>query len=410
MLKRIMVLAGLIGTVGLLMAAGRPGVVRTKDGGIYDGQVEEQQETVKITVRGIQTTIPRENIASIVYGDFETRWNTDYEKLAEKDTKGRMDLAKRAFEERRYDLAEKALNDTLAIDPNNADAAELLRLTLIQRRLEKSTAPASDSKSTPPGSTSPQTATPSSYNTLSPEQIQIIKQGELSETDTRVNISFKNNVQKKYHDTDPNTGMNYTQFLRQPAVVRALMIIRNGGDELAKDVEVINDPATMLAFRRDVLPIVLNGCATSSCHGGNNESTREFALITPAAGTPEVYTNYYLLHSYKKNISSGSLEGFFNPEQAMMIDRLNPAKSLLLQYGLPSQLVDYKHPNVRGYNGIFPRGREDPKYRTIENWINSLGKIDRKYDIDFKLQRRSATGAPPFLPTTPSTAPAAQSR
>lgn len=406
MLKRLMALAGLIGMVGLLMAAGRAGVVRTKDGSVYDGQVEEQQETVKVTVRGIQTTIPRESVASIVYGDFETRWNNDYEKLSEKDAKGRMELAKRAFEEQRYDLAEKALNDTLTIDPNNADAAELLRLTLIQRRMEKNTSASDTGASTPsPGSTS-QTPSVAPYNTLRPEDVQVIKRAELTESDTRITISFKNNVQKKYHDADPNTGMNYTQFQRQPAVVKALMIIRNGGEDLAKDVEITNDPATMLAFRRDVLPIVLSGCATSSCHGGNNESTREFALITPAAGTPEVYTNYYLLYSYRKNIASGSVEGFLNPEQAMMIDRLNPSKSLLLQYGLPSQMADYKHPTVRGYNGIFPRGRDDPKYRTIENWITSLGRIEKKYDIDFKLERKSAASQTPSIPLPPSTAPA----
>lgn len=403
MRKQIVALAGWVALVGVLMAAGRPGIVRTKDGSAYDGQVEEKEDVVAVTVRGIQTSIPRERIASITYGDFEQRWTADYEKLDEKDAAGRIEIGRRAFDERRYDLAERALKDAIAIDPNNADAAELLRLTLIQKRLEKSPTAGGNTSNGNSGTTGTTgSARSSQYTTLTPEDIQVIKRKELSEGDTRVNIGFKNGVLKKYHDADPNTGMNYTQFQRQPNVVKALMIIRNGG-ELANDVEVNSDPASLLAFRRDILPLVLTGCATSACHGGNNDSTKVFAMITPASSNAEIYTNYYVLQSYKKNVSEGMVEGLLNPTNALMIDRLNPAQSLLLQYGLAAQNADHKHPTVRGYNGIFSRGREDPKYKTVENWISSLGKIDPRYDIDFTLKRRGDAEA---TPTAPTTAPA----
>lgn len=400
MRNRIVALVSLMAMVGLLIAAGRPGVVRTKDGGVYDGEVEEKQDVVAVTVRGIQTSIARENIASITYGDLETRWNAAYAKLDEKDVKGRIELGRRAFDERRYDLAEKALKDALAIDPNNAEAAELLRLTLVQKRMEKNTGTGTGSTGTGTSPDGVRNAQSQQYTALSPEQIQVIKRAELSEADTKVNIGFKNNVLKRYHDADPNTGMNYTQFQRQPNTLKALMVIRNGGKDLAKDIEINNDPATMLAFRRDVMPIVLSGCATSSCHGGNNESTKEFGLITPAPSNADVYTNYYVIQKYKKNVSEGVVEGMLNPTNALMIDRLSPEQSLLLQYGLPVQNADRKHPTVRGYNGVFTRGRDDPKYKAIENWISSLGKVDPRYDIDFTFERRGNAAEPTPAPAT----------
>jgi hypothetical protein len=119
-----------------------------------------------------------------------------------------------------------------------------------------------------------------------------------------------------------------------------------------------------------------------------------------------MYTNYYVLQSYKKNVSEGIVEGMLNPTNALMIDRLTPAQSLLLQYGLSAQSADHKHPSVRGYNGIFTRGREDAKYKVVEGWISSLGRIEPRYDIDFKFQRRAAADAEAANP--PATAPAGE--
>ncbi len=408
MRKALVTAAVLLMAVGIAWAAGRPGVVRTKDGGFYDGSVEEKDDTVSVTVRGITTGIPRDRIESIVYGEFEARWTDAYAKLAADDIKGRLTAARRAFDERRYDLAEKACRDAQSIDPNNADAAELLKLTLSQRRLESSTPPpAGGTDSRDPGSSPTSMGKiPSPWKTLTPQEVNSIKQQELADTDAKVNFNFKNGVLKKYHDADPNTQMTFTQFSKLPTVQRAMMIIRNGGD-LAKDVDVVNDPAVILSYKKEVQPLVLQGCATSACHGGNNESAKKFALITPAPSTPEAYTNFYVLQTYKKNVSEGVIDGVFNPAFATMIDRSHADMSLLLQYGLPEQSADYKHPRTRGYNGIFPRGKEDPKYLAIRSWITSLNRLPPDYGFKFTLERRDAVEATP--PTTgPATGPSVQ--
>lgn len=405
MRRSIVAMAVVLVGATLVWAAGRPGVVRTTAGGVYEGTVEEKDNIVTIDVRGIITNIERDKIASIVYGDFESRFNDDYAKLKPDDAKGRIAMGRRAFDERRYDMAEKALRDAQQIDPNNAEAAELLRLTLSQKRLERNNPPggnpAGNSGQTPTTPGTPANSSP--WKTLEPEQINKIKQLELSRADEKANFRFENNVLKRYHDSDPNTGMNYTQFARQPNLVKAQMIIRNS-PEMAKDVIVTSEPQTMLTFRKEVMPIVLQGCATAACHGGANPSSKVFAMISPAPGVADAYSNYYVLHKYKKNVSQGALEGVFNATYAPMLDRLTPDKSLLLQYGLPEQNADHKHPLVRGYNGIFPRGRDDPKYKTVSDWINSLDKVDPDYKIEFKLERRDPAPAT----TPPASAPAAE--
>jgi hypothetical protein len=405
MRRAIVAMAVVLVSATLVWAAGRPGVVRTKAGGVYEGSVEEKENIVTVNVRGIITNIERENVTTITYGDFESRFTEDYAKLKPDDAKGRIAMGRRAFDERRYDLAEKALRDAQQVDPNNAEAAELLRLTLSQKRLESGTPGANDPGSTgqTPG-TPGTTANTSPWKTLDPDQINKIKQGELSRADDKTNFRFENNVLKRYHDSDPNTGMNFTQFSRQPNYVKAQMIIRNGG-ELAKDVVVTSDPQSMLTFRREVMPIVLQGCATAACHGGANDSAKVFAMISPSPSVADAYTNYFVLHKYKKNVSEGVIEGVFNATFAPMIDRLTPDQSLLLQYGLPEQNADRKHPVVRGYNGIFSRGRDDPKYRTVVNWISSLDKVEPDYKIDFKLERRDPTPTTPPPATEPAPAP-----
>ncbi len=400
MRKTLIATATVLLAAGLVWAAGRPGIVRTKDGSVYDGMVEEKDDTVTINVRGIQTAVPRERIDTITYGEFEDRWNEAYAKLAANDVKGRIQAGRRAFDERRYDLAEKALKDAQAIDPNDPEASELLKLTQNQRRLEKSTTGSETTGNSGTG-TPPVGGTTAGWKTLDAEQIDKIKRIELSDSDRKATVRFLNNVLKKYHDSDPNIGMNFTEFSRQPSNVKALMIIKNGGD-LAKDVEITNDPETMLNFRKDVLPLVQQGCATSACHGGNNDASKAFAMITPSANSAEVYTNYYVLHKFKKNVSESAVEGMFNATYASMIDRVHPDSSLLLQYGLPEQNADHKHPKVRGYNGIFNRAKEDPKYKTISNWLSSLNRLEPEYKIDFKLERKDAAGA------SPTTSPAGE--
>ena len=80
------------------------------------------------------------------------------------------------------------------------------------------------------------------------------------------------------------------------------------------------------------------------------------------------------------------------PNVAYMMDRTKPEMSLLLQYGLPDQTADIKHPHVRGYNGIY-RGRDDVKYRAVLAFLQSLRPVQPDYGITFQLHRQDPSGA-----------------
>jgi hypothetical protein len=419
-MKKTIIALSVMALAGVVWAAGRPGVVRLKDGTIYDGAIEEVEGGLKVNVRGIETNVPRERIASVDYGDFETRWNDEYSKLAKDDAKGRLALARRAFDERKYDLTEKAARDAQAIDPNSAEAADMLKLTSNQRRLERGSGAGNTSGGTNNGNTGANTGGPtaappaSPWKLLTPEEVNRVKQVEMREDDTKLRINFKNNVRRKYVESDPGLRMNYTEFAKLPQASQAMMIIRNGGD-LAKDVEIVNDPEAISAFRTDVMPLVLSGCATSACHNGNNEASKSFSLVTPANNPAAVYSNFVVLKQYRKTVkqSPGQEGSIFAPESAEMIDRTSPEKSLLLQYGLPQQEAEYKHPVVRNYNGVFRTGSRDPKYANIRTFIAGLSKTSADYGFTYDLQRQDAASpeadAPPSA-SRPATTPAAGGR
>ena len=414
-MRKLLAAALVLLMAGWVLADAKPGVLRTKDGVVYDGLVDEGDKTVTVNIHGIDTTIQRDNIASITYGDFEQRWNDAYDKLDKKDAVGRVAAGKRAFDNRRYDLAEKACRDAIAIDPNNADAAELLQLTINQRRMERAQPAENGTDSVAPPPNPNNTPGPNAlqaggiWSTLSPEQINRVKQLEVRDTDTATRFAFDNNVRKKFYDDNPGLATQYRtygDFLKETQISQATQIIQNGGD-LAKDVRVVNDPDVMLTFRRDVMPLVLQGCATSGCHGGNNQATDKFALITPAADPATIYTDFYMLETTQvKRIMPPSQAGpavvgnVLMPNTAMMIDRTRPESSLLLQYGLPDLQAQTKHPHVRGYNGVF-RSSDDTRYKTVLEFITSLNPITPDYGFKFKLER---SGVPDVK--NPSTLPA----
>ena len=396
----------LLAATGVLIAAGRPGVVKTRDGTSYDGTIEERDTDVVVTVHGIDTVVKRDDISGITYGDFAERWNADYARLEPKDADGRIAAARKAFDQRQYDLAEKALRDALAIEPNNPQATDLLRATISQERMSKGSPASPGGTDSPPAPVTPNGTGPvqqaAPYVTLTAEQINRIKQLELTDKDTQARINFANNVRKKFYDASPTLATKYrtyVEFSRETPLNQALTILQDGTPELTKDVKITNDPESVNAFRRDANSLVLQGCATSACHGGNNASSAKFAMIMPGTDPASVYTNFYVLQTAEVNAPAASTPtaGTGNtspPAVGYMFDHARPDMSLVLQYGLAETSAQFKHPRVRGYNGIYPRGREDPKYKAVLSYLKSMSSVQPNYGIDFKLHRKGATTQP----------------
>src|SRR5262245_17678209 len=107
---------------GPSISLGKPGVVRTREGQTYDGDVDEKDpDAVVVTVRGIETRIARNRIASINYGSgTATDFSGRLAKLAPNDVQGRLAIAREAFDQKQYTVARDAAEQARAIDPNNA--------------------------------------------------------------------------------------------------------------------------------------------------------------------------------------------------------------------------------------------------------------------------------------------------
>src|SRR3954471_24829541 len=87
----------------------RQGVIHTRDGKTIEGEiVEEKPDAVVIAIRGIKTSVPRENITgNIEYFDsIEARYQDKVKKLPkDASAKDHLDLARWLYDVKSYDLA-----------------------------------------------------------------------------------------------------------------------------------------------------------------------------------------------------------------------------------------------------------------------------------------------------------------
>lgn len=387
-------------------AEARQGIVKTQDGRTIRGLVSETDNGVSVDVHGVILQFERDKIESIEYPEsIEAQYVQRLAALDPKDVQGRLDLARWAFDNKEYVLARQAAQAALDLDPNNADAITLLETIRGQMRLEQNRGEGSN-QATPsqampedqgqPQSTSDETTAPASrpsrripVNFLNQNDINRIRQHELRPEDNAVRVRFENDVERRYataSNQDPG------RFRARRPVEKALEILERGTPEMAKDVRILNDPAALAEFRRFVQPLALNGCATAGCHGGTAGGS--LILYAPADTEEASYTNFYILQQYRQ--PSGQNQSVFGTGDLRMIDRTNPEQSLLLQYGLPTDVAEFDHPSVRGFRPIF-RNLQDPRYEQVVRWIDqTLRPFEPDYGISYTPPTASqATGASP---------------
>jgi hypothetical protein len=358
---------------GATMLAGRQGVVTTIDGRNFEGEITERGGEVVIRVKGIESTLNRDDIAAIVYGTFVERFEKALAALKPDDVAGRVALGRDALGRGAYDQANKAAGAALDIDPLDRPARDLMSAIEQQQR-------AASAAVTPKTPATPEAETPREKpaDLISEELINTIRQSELRAEDSRVRIRFANNVRKRYVDSQAN--LTYGEFIKQSETEQALEMLRNGKKELVPDIIVATDPPMLLEYNRRVQTVVLQGCATSQCHGGGSKGS--MPLVSPARSTEESMINFHTLVTYQASVGEKTDTGgiFSGPAARKLIDRESPDRSLLLEFGLPKNRTQSPHPEVKGYNGIF-RDSNDPQYKLILNWINELKKPSPNYEM-----------------------------
>jgi hypothetical protein len=386
------------------LAWGRPGVLVTRQGQTLNGDIKEQDQTYVVTIRGIDTIVQRRDVVSVEFHeDVEKQFQEKLARLGPKDVKGRIELARWAFDRDQYDLARKALEAARAIEPNNADATRMLETVQSQIRLERAaqTRPAGAAPRAPSTSPSTQPTGPAttSRHLLTADDINIIRQLEINpKQDTQLRVTFNNDVRKRFI-TEEN--LNPASFASLRPQEQALRILDYGTPQMRRDVQIMSDPAAMLEYRRVIQPLVLQNCATSNCHGGTAGGAGGLFLFSPADNDAMTYTNFYILQSYRQ--PGEQTGGVFGGADLRMIDRASPRQSLLVHYALPPTIAEFDHPDVRGYRPAL-RNRDDPNYARLLDWITFALVPTREasdYGIDYQPPGRTAA-------TRPATAPATQ--
>jgi len=210
---------------------------------------------------------------------------------------------------------------------------------------------------------------------LSPEEIQTLRRSELfPDRSERVRVKFDRHALKDFFATmEGNESFPYgrKKFFRLPPGEKAQVILKWAPDTFGRRMEIVSDPQRFVDFQRRVLPVVLEGCATSACHGTAGSAGWRI-YDDRVLSAPQVYTNFLILHEYERN-------------QERLIRRDRPEESLLLVYGLPRSERDAadtrEHP---GEIRAVYRSREDRKYADVLSWIESLSPHPPEYGISLE--------------------------
>lgn len=369
----------------------RDGVVITQSGQRFEGNIKEQPRSVTIESGGIETTVNRSDVASLIYSDNVAQlFHERLDKLGSQDVDGRISLAQWAVDQNRYDLALQSLEQARKIDPNNRQVYDFIRVIAHQRDLHPATgrtAPTTQPSATRPATQPAQTV---EARLLSPEDINTIRQLELKPQDLAVRVRISNDVRRQYVG---RIGGTFRAFDDLSPAQQAAAVIRDGDPQWRKGVEILNDPPALAQYKRLIQPVILAGCAASGCHGNVNNGG--FELYKPATSDAVSYTNFYILTQYIKQVPppAATQGAFVGAADLRMLNRVRPEESLLAAYGLPRGPAKSNHPDVRGFRPIY-RNRDAMHYQELMRWLGrTLVNVQPDYGIT-DVQLPQATTAP----------------
>ena len=386
---RHFIIGGLLLCICASLSLGKQGQVRTKDGRTLEGDITDQGvDGVKIKTKVGTITLNQSDVASIQYaGSIKELYQQRLAALPkDAGAKAHVDLARWLYESKEYALAQKELDAALVIDPANTEAL-VLKQTVDRSMLWEMTKVNQDMTKALAAGTQTPVASPRDRRLLTADQINVIRQHELKDTD-RVRVRLERNVARQFAESQGNITVQ--EFARLPDQAKAMMILKEGTKEMRPDVKIVSDPQALADFKSRVQPVILQGCATANCHGGANSGT--FRLYAPADNEATTYTNFYILTQYAAK--GGELRA---------ISRARPKDSLILEYGLPRENAEADHPEVVGYTSVF-RNASDPKYQQILFWLGALNPVEPQYGIDYTLpgqataQTQPAASQPPAQP------------
>lgn len=393
-------------------------VVYLKDGQRFSGiLLAADAQGVRVRVAGIATTFPSDLVQRYEvlppilqrYMELRTAVGNDPQQIHQ--------LAQWLRERERYTLALAEVERALAIDPEH-EPSRRLKILLEQQILLRSKAAPTPERPAPDDQPAGSRGRPVSdripdFPLLTRDQINLLKVYEI-DLEARPRVVVRRDTitrlleQNAGHPLVPVTREGRESWYRKDPLEILELMFRLQARNLYDQVQVLDQPRTFELFRDQVQRTwLLSRCATNECHGGQ-EAGRLVLFNRRPNSEQTVYTNFLIISRFKL------------PDGRGLINADEPAKSPLLQLGLPREDSLYPHPPVIGDRGrdiwreVF-RATEDRLFQEGVEWIRSLFRPRPEYPIDFRpfegaprsTPRRDANPPPPAgKPPAPSDDPA----
>lgn len=322
---------------------------------------------IEVVIGGLRTRIPAREIDRVVpqrpaierYHDMRTV-------IDDADVDRLLALAEWCRANRLYDQALADLGHVLTLEPANPEALRLARIVEQERALRRAEAATREDgerreRSRP---ALPRGIRPDLFPLLTEEQVNLLKVWELDlENPPRIQIdrATVDEFLSRYADDPaiPATADGREAFHRKPPVEILAEMFRLRARELYGRVRVLDMPESLDRFRRDVNATwLVNFCASTRCHGGENAGPLLLYNRDPRAERAAL-TNFIILD--RARLADGR----------PLIDYEDPERSPLVQMLLPPQRSSAPHPQVKGWRPLF-RTPDARRYTDAVEWIRSM--------------------------------------
>ncbi len=374
-------------------APGQHGVVYLRDGQEQRGVIiEDGFDQVVLEIEGIRTALRRPQVDRVVLEPtFQERYDRYKASIPAKALKQHLELCRWLIRERRWELAQRELKELLAAQPD-PEAQHLLVVVEAQLALKPAPTPPA-----PDGVPAPGDELVDERLLVTRDDVNLIRVYEIDfERPPRLAVSTDTikALIEKYGASSlvPSTKDGRDALFRAEPIDIVRLMFELRSRDLYPQVQVLSEPYSLNLFRRRVHDTwLINNCATSRCHGGE-EAGRLFLYRRNAKDDRVRYTNLLILERLS-----------LDPEWPL-INYEDPARSLIIQYGLPREAARKPHPDVPGWKPAFARPQLSAD--TV-SWIQAMMKPRPEYPVAFTppLVEPAAPLPPPPPPSPESPKP-----
>ena len=347
--------------------------------------IRDDKEVVVLDIEGISTSFKKSSLRNMrVLPPVMERFAKMRSMLSPDDLDGRVLLAEWLRTREQYDLALSEIETVLNMDPLHPRARLLEKWLKQQIELESRRVERTDSdgqKGTAKDRYASRLESRRKFPLLKPEDINTIKVYEIDLDHPPKMLIERETIDQLIRENAespliPGTLEGREALYRQRPEEILRLMFRLKARDLYSQVLVLDQPRAIRLFRSNVHGRwLINSCATMQCHGG--ERAGRLWLYTDRPNSDEtVYTNLVILDKYR-------LKG-----DIPLINFSQPAKSPLLQMGLPREISLYPHPDAprtrgsRGWKPVFPK-TDDRRFRAAVEWISSMYRPHPDYPIEY---------------------------